>query len=91
MISDSQLLKQDLSKGNQEDNLSFTKQVEVDLTNESVEDRNNGNHTKHYISWIFTLSEFTWMPNQESCIRLNHVYCYDQWQTDDLLHNLHSV
>ena len=39
-------MKSDISKGNPEDNLSFIKQeVEIDLTNELVEDQKNGNST----------------------------------------------
>ena len=34
MKSDSQTLKWDISKGSPEDNLSFIKQVEMDLSNE---------------------------------------------------------
>ena len=50
MNSDSQTLKWDISKGSPEDNLSFIKQVEMDLSNESVEDRRNGNRIKYRIS-----------------------------------------
>ena len=59
MNSISQTLKWEISKGSPEDNLSFIKQVDMDLSNESVEDRRNGNHIKHRMSWIATLSKFT--------------------------------
>ena len=39
MNNDSQTLRIDLSKGNPEDNLDFIKQVDMDLSNESVEER----------------------------------------------------
>ena len=65
MNSYSQTLKWDISTGSPEDNLSFIKQVELDLSNESAEDRRNGNHIKLQISWIATLSKFTWMQDQD--------------------------
>ena len=49
MNSDSQTLKWDISKGSL-DNLSFNKQMEMDLSNESVEDHRNGNCIKYLIS-----------------------------------------
>ena len=67
MKSDSHTLKWDISKGSPEDNLSFIKQVEMDLSNESVEDRRNGNRIKNRISWNATLSKFAWIPDQGSC------------------------
>ena len=86
MNSDSQTLK-----GSPEDNLSFIKQVEMDLSIESVEDRRNGNRTKHRISWMATLSKFTWIQDQGSCQSLHGVYRYDTWQIDELLHNADSL
>ena len=93
MNSDSQTLKFDISNGSPEDNLGFIKQVEMDLSNESVEDRGNGNRIKHRISWIATLSKFTWIPespDQGSCQSLHGVYRYDTWRIDELLHNAES-
>ena len=84
MNSDPQTLKWDISKGSPEDNLSFIKQVEMDLSNESMEDSRNANRIKHRISWIATLSQFTWIPDQESYQSLHGVYRYDTWQTDEL-------
>ena len=81
---DEQTLKWDISKDSPEDNLSFIKQVEMDLSNESVEDRRNGNRIKNRISWIATLSKFTWIPDQKSCQSINGFYCYETWQINDL-------
>ena len=63
----------------------------MDLSNESVEDRRNGNSIKYQISWIATLSKFTWVPDQGSCQDLHGVYRYDTWQIDELLHNAVSL
>ena len=55
MNNDSQTLRWDISKGNPEDNLDFIKQVEMDLSNESVEERQGNQRIKHSLSWIATV------------------------------------
>ena len=50
MNNDSQTLRWDISKGNPEDNLAFIKQVEMDLSNESVEERRENRKIKHLLS-----------------------------------------
>ena len=47
------------------------------------------NCIKYLISWIATLSKYTWVPDQGSCQSLHGVYRYDTWQIDEfkLLHN----
>ena len=73
------------SKGNPEHNLGFIKQVEMDLSNEPVEDRRNGYSIEHQIPWIATLSKVIWITNQESCQdqescqSLLWVHRYDAW------------
>ena len=92
MNSDPQTLKWDISKRNPEVNLSYIKQVDMDLANEPVEDRMNGNSTKYNISCISTLSKFfTWIPDGEFCTRTNGVYRYDLRQTDELLQDAESL
>ena len=55
MNNDSQTLRIDISKGNPEDNLDFIKQVEMSLSNESVEERQGNRRIKHLLSWIATV------------------------------------
>ena len=52
MNNDSQTLRWDILKGNPEDNLDFIKQVVMDLSNESVEERRGNRRIKHSLSWI---------------------------------------
>ena len=87
MKSDPQTSKRDISKCCPEDNLSFIKQVEMDLSNESVEDRRNGNRIEYDVSRIATRPKITWIQDQESCARASGVSCYDTWQIDELLYN----
>ena len=44
-----------MSMGNPEVNLDFIKQVGMDLSNESVEERRGNRRTKHSLSWIATV------------------------------------
>ena len=55
MNNDSKTLRWDISKGNPEDNLAFIKQVEMDLSNESVEERRRYRRIKHSLSCIATV------------------------------------
>ena len=91
MNSDSQTLKRDISKGSLQNNLSFIKQLDMDLSKESLEDPRNGNCINHQISWIATLSKFTWIPDPGSYQSLHGIYRYDTWQIDELLHNAESL
>ena len=93
MNNDSQTLKWDTLKGNPEDNICLQKQVFMDISNSSVEDRTGGVRNKHSLSWITTIIQKARLPPQDEVEYDNAlgVYRLDRKQIEDLLHNADTL